>query len=297
MDSGVKMILDDLKEAIDRNVSIRILTRSYLNITSPSALYMLKRGLKNKIDLRFYNVNNKSFHPKSYIVHTENDSEIYIGSSNPSKGALTDSIERNYRFLRSQNPEDFNAFYAEFENLFNNYSEIIDDGVMKNHSKNWKRPQVYKDIERAKENDKNKDEITPKDIEENKVIELFEPKGAQIEALYELENSREEGFDKGLVVAATGVGKTYLAAFDSIKAERVLFVAHREEIIKQAAISFKNVRKSDDIGFFYNNIKDNDKSMIFALVQTLGKDEYLKEEYFKRDYFDYIVIDEFHHAV
>ncbi|OOM14497.1 DEAD/DEAH box helicase family protein [Clostridium saccharobutylicum] len=297
MDSGVKMILNDLKEAIDRKVSIRILTGSYLNITSPTALYMIKRELKDKIDLRFYNVHNKSFHPKSYIFHNENDSEIYIGSSNLSKGALTNSIEWNYRFLRSQNTEDFNAFYGEFENLFNNYSEIIDDAVMKEYSKNWKRPQVYKDIEKAKENEKNKDEILPKEIEENKVIDLFEPKGAQIEALYELENSREEGFDKGLVVAATGVGKTYLAAFDSIKAERVLFVAHREEIIKQAAISFKNVRKSDDIGFFYNSIKDNDKSMIFALVQTLGKDEYLNEEYFKRDYFDYIVIDEFHHAV
>ncbi|AGX42908.1 DEAD/DEAH box helicase family protein [Clostridium saccharobutylicum] len=297
MDSGVKMILNDLKEAIDRNVSIRILTGSYLNITSPTALYMLKRELKDKIDLRFYNVHNKSFHPKSYIFHNENDSEIYIGSSNLSKGALTNSIEWNYRFLRSQNTEDFNAFYGEFENLFNNYSEIIDDAAMKEYSKNWKRPQVYKDIEKAKENDIDEDEILPKEIEENKVIDLFEPKGAQIEALYELENSREEGFDKGLVVAATGVGKTYLAAFDSMKAERVLFVAHREEIIKQAAISFKNVRKSDDIGFFYNSNKDNDKSMIFALVQTLGKDEYLNEEYFKRDYFDYIVIDEFHHAV
>ena len=299
MDSGVKMILEDLKEAIDRNVSIRILTGSYLNITSPTALYMLKGALKDKVDLRFYNVRSKSFHPKSYIFHIEKDSEIYIGSSNISKGALTDSIEWNYRFLRSQNPEDFDDFYGEFENLFFNYSEIINDEVMKDYSKNWKRPQVYKDLEKAKENENNEDEfvLEPKEIEGNKVVELFDPKGAQIEALYELENSRGEGFNKGLVVAATGIGKTYLAAFDSIKAERVLFVAHREEIIKQAARSFKNVRKSGDIGFFYNSTKDNDKEMIFALVQTLGKEEYLKEEYFKRDYFDYIVIDEFHHAV
>jgi len=76
------MILDDLKEAIYRNVSIRILTGNYLNITSPIALYMLKGALKDKVDLRFYNVHNKSFHPKSYIFHTERDSEIYIGSSN-----------------------------------------------------------------------------------------------------------------------------------------------------------------------------------------------------------------------
>ena len=289
MESGVKMILDDLKEAIDRKVKIRILTGSYLNITQPSALYMLKQELKDNVDLRFYNVRNKSFHPKSYIFHNDNDSEIYIGSSNLSKGALTDSIEWNYRFLKSQNDKEFNEFYDEFENLFNNYSDIIDEKVMREYSKNWRRPHVYKDIKSSKED--------CQDIEENKVIEMFEPRGAQIEALYELENSREEGFDKALAVLATGVGKTYLAAFDSKEAKRVLFVAHREEIVKQAAKSFKNVRKCDDIGFFYNNSKDKDNSMIFALVQTLGKDEYLNENYFKRDYFDYIVIDEFHHAV
>ena len=65
-----------------------------------------------------------------------------------------------------------------------------------------------------------------------------------------LENTRAEGAGRALVHAATGVGKTYLAAFDSKDYERVLFVAHREEILKQAAQSFKNVRNSDDYGFF-----------------------------------------------
>ena len=112
-----------------------------------------------------------------------------------------------------------------------------------------------------------------------------------------LEDSRAEGAVKGLVQAATGVGKTYLAAFDSVKYEKVLFVAHREEILKQAAVSFRNVRHSEDYGFFYGRQKDTDKSVIFASVATLGREEYLREEYFSRNYFDYIVIDEFHHAV
>ena len=99
------------------------------------------------------------------------------------------------------------------------------------------------------------------------------------------------------MVAATGIGKTYLSAFDSAKYNKILFVAHREEIIKQAAQSFKNVRNSDDIGFFYSNQKDTKNSFIFALVQTLGKEQYLNEEYFSKDYFDYIIVDEFHHAV
>ncbi len=80
--------------------------------------------------------------------------------------------------------------------------------------------------------------------EDTKVRLLFEPRGAQIEALCALENSRAEGATKGIIQAATGVGKTYLAAFDSKNYQKVLFVAHREEILKQAAVSFKNVRNS-----------------------------------------------------
>ena len=89
-----------------------------------------------------------------------------------------------------------------------------------------------------------------------------------------------------------GVGKTYLASFDSAKYERVLFVAHREEILKQAALSFKNVRHSEDYGFFYGKQKDTDKSVIFASVATLGRKEYLTEDFFAADYFDYLVIDD-----
>lgn len=290
MESGVKLILNDIRDAVDRGVTIRILTGNYLKITQPSALYLLKNEFKDKIDLRFYNVQNKSFHPKSYMFHNKIDSEIYVGSSNISRGALTSSIEWNYRFLKSQNKSDFEEFYYTFEDLFYNHSIIVDDDVLERYSKSWVRPKVFKDMEKSEEE-------YGKNDTENKVIDLFEPKGAQIEALYALNNTREEGFDKALVVAATGIGKTYLAAFDSKDSARILFVAHREEIIKQAARSFRNVRQSDDVGFFFNSTKDNKNSMIFALVQTLGKDEYLKEEYFKKDYFDYIIIDEFHHAV
>ena len=126
---------------------------------------------------------------------------------------------------------------------------------------------------------------------------LYEPRGAQIEALCALENTRAEGAKRALVQAATGVGKTYLAAFDSKKYERVLFVAHREEILNQAAVSFQNVRNSDDYGFFNGEQKCTDKSVIFASVATLGRLEYLNETYFAPDYFSYVVIDEFHHAI
>ena len=159
---------------------------------------------------------------------------------------------------------------------------------------------------------------------------MFEPRGAQIEALYELKKTRLDGNDKALVVAATGIGKTYLAAFDSREFNRVLFVAHREEILKQAYESFANVRTDKwlyvikdeeklvadkeeileykvnnkttqayeyNMGFFKNSTKETKKDIIFASVQSLGKEKYLNERYFDKDYFDYIVVDEFHHAV
>ena len=288
MESGVRMILKDLKAALDRGVQVRILTGNYLGITQPSALCLIKKELGNRVDLRFYNDKDRSFHPKSYIFHYENVGEIYIGSSNISRSALTSGIEWNYRFSSLDDKKNFSLFYDTFVELFENHSLVIDDDELTKYSKNWHKPAVSKDLAKY-------DNL--EDDEDTKVEILFQPRGAQIEALYALEDSRLEGVTKGLVQAATGVGKTYLAAFDSAKYERVLFVAHREEILKQAAISFKNVRHSDDYGFFYGKQKDTDKAVIFASVATLGRKEYLTEDFFAPDYFDYVIIDEFHHAV
>lgn len=288
MESGVRMILKDLKAALDRGVQVRILTGNYLGITQPSALCLIKKELGNRVDLRFYNDKDRSFHPKSYIFHYENVGEIYIGSSNISRSALTFGIEWNYRFSSLNDKKNFSLFYDTFVELFENHSIVIDNDELIRYSKNWHKPAVSKDL--AKYDNLEEDDDTKVEI-------LFQPRGAQIEALYALEDSRSEGATKGLVQAATGVGKTYLAAFDSAKYERVLFVAHREEILKQAAISFKNVRHSDDYGFFYGKQKDTDKAVIFASVATLGRNEYLTEDFFAPDYFDYVIIDEFHHAV
>jgi superfamily II DNA or RNA helicase/HKD family nuclease len=288
MESGVKLLLKDLDSALDRGAKIRILTGNYLGITQPSALYLIKQKLGDRVDLRFYSDTKRSFHPKSYIFHYGSYSEIYIGSSNISKSALTSGIEWNYRFTDKTDAKNYEKFFNTYEDLFNNHSIVIDDEQLRLYSKNWHRPLVARDMDRYDETE---------DEADGNVSNLFEPRGAQIEALCALENSRAEGATKGLVQAATGVGKTYLAAFDSQNYERVLFVAHREEILKQAAESFKNVRNSDEYGFFNGNEKCNNKSVIFASVSTLGREEYLRQDIFAPDYFDYVVIDEFHHAV
>lgn len=288
MESGVRMLLKDLKAAISRGVRIRILTGNYLGITQPSALYLIKQELGSLVDLRFYNEPDRSFHPKSYIFHYADKSEIFIGSSNLSRSALTSGIEWNYRFSSEADPANFQIFYHTFEDLFFHHSILINNEELQRYSKNWHKPAVARDLAKYDNTDEE---------EHAKTEALFQPRGAQIEALYALEQSRAQGAAKGLVQAATGIGKTYLAAFDSVKYKRVLFVAHREEILKQAALSFQNVRKSEDYGYFYGKKKETDKSVIFASPATLGRKEYLNDNYFAKDYFDYIVIDEFHHAV
>ena len=287
MESGVRMLLSELENALKRGAKIRILTGNYLGITQPSALYLIKHKLGEQVDLRFYNEKNRSFHPKSYMFHYKEYSTIYIGSSNISRSALTSGIEWNYRFSSKTDPQNYEKFYNTFLDLFENHSVVIDDDELKRYSKNWHRPAVSKEL----------DKYDLQDSETSNNMVLFEPRGAQIEALCALENTRAEGARRALVQAATGVGKTYLAAFDSKKYERVLFVAHREEILKQAAESFKNVRNSDDYGFFDGESKCTDKSVIFASVATFGRNEYLNNKYFPSDYFNYVVIDEFHHAI
>lgn len=288
MESGVRMLLKDLEKAMDTGTKIRILTGNYLGITQPSALYLIKQKLGDRVDLRFYNDKERSFHPKAYIFHYPAYDEIYIGSSNISRSALTSGIEWNYRFSSIQDEKNCGVFCRTFEDLFLNHSIILDEEELKKYSKSWHRPGAARDLERYDDSEADLD---------SKIRYIFEPRGAQIEALCALEHSRAEGAVKGLVQAATGVGKTYLAAFDSRNYKRVLFVAHREEILRQAADSFRNVRGSKDYGFFNGTEKCTDRSMIFASVSTLGRSQYLSSTYFAPDYFDYIVVDEFHHAV
>ena len=227
------------------------------------------------------------------MFHYKDYSEIYIGSSNISRSALTSGIEWNYRFSSRRDPENYQKFFRTFEDLFENHSIVIDEEELRRYSKNWHRPALAKDLARYEQADQGEEAGENK----GKVRQFFEPRGAQIEALFALEQTRREGAVKALIHAATGVGKTYLAAFDSKDYSRVLFVAHREEILNQAAESFYNVRQSEDYGFFNGEQKCTDRSVIFASVATLGRSEYLNDKYFPRDYFSYLVIDEFHHAV
>jgi len=313
MESGVRLLEKDLKSASERGALIRVLCGNYLNITQPQALYLLKSTLEDRVDLRFYSIPNKSFHAKSYIFEYDNDyGDIFVGSSNISRSALTDGIEWNYRINSLKNTEDYRHFRNVFEDLFLNYSIIVDDNEMRRYSRSWRKPKFFEALERLEDTSPDDDRedllkvaedkekyhpVSAQYEDTGKIIKFPRPLGPQIEALYELNKSRLEGWDKGIVVAACGIGKTFLATFDSENFNKVIFIAHREEILSQAEQTFKCVKPEIKTGFFSGIKKESNCDILFATVQTIGRHEYLNENFFKKDEFDYIVVDEFHHAV
>jgi len=276
MESGAKLLGSQLAEAALKGIPIQILTGRYMAVTEPSAIYHLYNELGDNVDIRFFDDNIRSFHPKSYLFDFKDDSEIIIGSSNISRSALTSGVEWNYRLHRSQAPADYDMFSNTFDDLYKNHSIPATDEVLKKYSLTWRKPRLV---------------VLESPIQQLKVPE---PTGAQIEALYQLRKAREEGIDKGLVVAATGVGKTFLSAFDSQGFKRVLYVAHREEILRQAAQTFTAVRPKGKTGFYSGPEKDQGADLLFATVQTLAREPHLQN--FAPDYYDYIIVDEFHHA-
>jgi superfamily II DNA or RNA helicase/HKD family nuclease len=278
MESGVRLLLPNLLQAQAQGIPIQILTSRYLNITEPSALYLLRDNLGSQADIRVFESNTVAFHPKTYLFSNREGGEVYVGSSNLSRSALIDGVEWNYRLQSRQEPADYGQFVESFDHLFSLALPLTDEWL-KEYSLSWRRPRWIRGQTTAPE-----------------PLEDIHPRGSQIEALHYLEESRAEGFTRGMVVMATGVGKTYLAAFDSKKYERVLFVAHREEILGQARESFNEVAPSKTMGWFNAIEKSTEAEIIFASVQTLSQEQYLSPTYFPPDYFDYIVVDEFHHV-
>lgn len=282
MEKGVALVLDALREAAGRGVKIRILTSTYMKVTEPSALLMLRSALGNKLDLRVYKPTDRSFHVKAYLIRTKSDNLVYVGSSNISREALTRGVEWNFRLQQSLSPHDFDHFSLTFEKLFQEESDKVDEAWIKRYAETWHRVR-FVDF----------------DPPEKECAELpIVPRGFQVEALYALEQARREGVKKALVVAATGTGKTYLAAFDSHRSEyrRVLFMAHRDEILQQAEQSFRKVRPAASFGRLGGGKQETEAQVLLANVQTLSQARYLSPEEFTPDHFDYVVVDEFHHA-
>jgi len=294
--SGLALLFDPLSEALQSGATLKLLTSDYLDITHPNALRELMALVDRGADVRIYQTHsNQSFHMKSYIfVKTNDQNEItdgcaFIGSSNISASALTEGHEWNFRHdytqpKTSQAAKQFLSIRTAFENIFNH--EFVT-----HLSHEW----INSYITRRKIQQLvsvNHTDTAEQVIEKN---EAKTPRLAQIEALNALAQTRTEGFKRGLVVLATGMGKTWLSAFDvkQFKAKRVLFVAHREEILLQAQRTYSELLTLST-GFYNGKQRDKNAECLFASIQTIGRSNHLKQ--FAPTAFDYIIVDEFHHA-
>jgi len=295
-DSGVKLLYDYLKFALNKNAKVTILTSTYMNVTEPIALYRLKSLKSENFKLAIFDSEKvkTSFHIKGYYFKFIDEKEqMIIGSSNISKSALSDGIEWNILF---DNTEIISDFLHHYNDLVKNYSFDLTDEWLQNYFNTYIPLKIQFDPESKADANSGGEVSLPELNYENAISLDYQPIKCQIPALYELARTREEGFDKALIVMATGLGKTFLSAFDSKNFKRVLFVAHREEILNQAKDTFKKIRPNANYGFFNADTKDIDKDIIFGSIGTLGKSGYLKEKFFEPDYFDYIIVDEFHHS-
>ena len=277
--SGVQLLLDDLRDALRRGTRIRMLTGDYLGISSADALRMLLRLAEEQPGFSPYFFETHgvaSFHPKSYLFFCGDRGVAYVGSSNISRSALQEAVEWNLRLVSDDDATTFNAIAGRFEALLASpLTKRLTPALVDAYEARAPVPTAPSPEPR---------EPAPK------------PNPIQVEALDALKLSRRAAHAKGLVVLATGLGKTYLAAFDckAIGTERVLFVAHREEILGQAKDTFQTVFPEKLVGTYQGGKHDREVDLLFASVQTLSRASHLSQ--FPAEHFDYIVMDEFHHA-
>ncbi|AEY00886.1 DEAD-box ATP dependent DNA helicase [Oceanimonas sp. GK1] len=295
--SGLSLLQDALSEALGRGVELRVLTSDYLDVTEPVALRELMLLVERGADVRIYQSSGEAgFHLKSYLfIHQYTEQRLqgkgFVGSSNLSKAALTQSLEWSWQLTvnddgHSPAATSLLALQAQMERLFNDSRVVVlSNEWIDDYLKRYRQsPLTHL---RLVTGDTRSDDET--------LRETPMPNSVQASALAALQVSRTEGYRRGLVVMATGLGKTWLAAFDvrQMQAARILFVAHREEIIRQAQSTFIHMNPKAHIGLYTGKQKDQ-ADWLFASVQTLGRDAHLR--HFARDHFDYIVVDEFHHA-
>lgn len=303
MKSGIDIIYDDLKISLDKGADIKILTGDYLYVTQPQALEKLLTLESDNLEIRLWRSDGATFHPKSFIFKHREEGAIIVGSSNLSRAALTTGVEWNLRMNRQASKSTFDQSVFQFIKLFYADETIeINRESIKQYEKDYhdyhaKNPNIIHTWTKKEEIQltlPTEEEQLPNQIEEKTTYEInITPRPAQKEALEALQSTMEEGYDKAMVVMATGLGKTYLAAFFAKQFKKILFIAHREEILKQAKESFEKVIQKPG-GLYYGLEKDENHDIIFASIYTLSIQDHLHK--FKKDEFDLIIVDEFHHA-
>ncbi|WP_258066934.1 DUF3427 domain-containing protein [Arthrobacter sp. GMC3] len=284
--TGVRLLEPALEGLKERGGKLRVITTTYMGATERRAIDQLvnKFGAEVKIS---YETQSTRLHAKAWLFHRHTGfSTAYVGSSNLSQAAMLDGLEWNVRLSNIGTPALLQKFAITFDSYweqraFQPYdpetdAAKLDDALKRNGGAQTTAPTGYTGLE-------------------------VEPYLHQIEMLEDLEAERGKGFHRNLLVAATGTGKTVIAALDYKRLCKqagrmlsLLFVAHRKEILQQSMTTYRNVMQDGAFGeLFVGDHKPEQWKHVFASVQSLSARGVLE---FPADRFDVVVIDEFHHS-
>lgn len=274
--SGIQPFLDLLRQHKNESRSLRILTTTYTGSTELSALQAL-RDLGADIRVS-YDTSSTRLHAKAWLFHRASGySTAFIGSSNLTYSAQVTGAEWNVRVSGARNPDVIDKFSAVFDSYWNNddYRQF-DDEEFRALTQQKGGPRVF---------------LSPVEIR----LEPF-----QARLLEQIELSRLQGRHRNLLVSATGTGKTVMAAMDYQRLRsrlsrcRLLFIAHRKEILEQSLATFRHALRDESFGeLWVGGSRPTKFEHVFASVQSLSASGINNIE---SDHFDVVVIDEFHHA-
>lgn len=281
---GITPLLQTLKELEKRGVRGEILTTNYLDFNEPKALEKLN-SLSN-ITLRMYDVEaaGEGFHTKGYIFKKDEIYRIIIGSSNMTRTALTTNREWNTRIVSTEKGEIAQNIVEEFNELWSSEYTFEYDEFYEIYKERYEIVKKQRQIARS---------------EEIPSIEKYslQPNSMQVSFIVNLRKIIEAGEERALLISATGTGKTYASAFAmrELGYKRVLFLVHRGQLARQTKKSYQKIfDKNISMGLVGAGYSDYDSDYVFAMIQTLSRDEHLYK--YNPDDFDCIILDEAHHS-
>lgn len=282
---GIIILENELREFTERGGKLKVITTTYIGATDYKAIQLLSSLPNTEVKIS-YNTSNERLHAKAYLFYRDSGFHTaYIGSSNFSRSALTDGLEWNLKVTT----KEVSHIISKFQKTFDAYwasddFELFDESIHKD--------KLISALKQSK---------FSKPYENTSAYFDIKPFPYQNEVLEKLEVERTvHNRFRNLVVAATGTGKTVISAFDykrfrqSNKSSKLLFLAHRKEIIQKSLSTFQGVLRNNNIGeLWVDGMVPNNFEFVFASVQSVNNQ--LETVGLAPDYYDYIIIDECHH--